>query len=68
MADKERAIKQVKNGSEGEITVNGEKYTGTMPPQALSNEEIAQVLTYVYTELNDGEPVTVEEVNSVLGE
>ncbi|HCQ28659.1 MAG TPA: hypothetical protein DIU39_00120 [Flavobacteriales bacterium] len=68
MADKERAIKLVKNGLEGEITVNGEKYTGTMPPQALSNEEIAKVLTYVYTHFNDAEGVTVEEVNKVLGE
>ncbi len=68
MADRDRAIKQVKNGSEGEITVNGEKYTGVMPPQVLSNEEIAKVLTYVYTEFNDGEPVSVEDVNNVLGE
>lgn len=35
-------------GRTGEITVNGKKYNGTMPPQNnLNDEEVASVLTYV---------------------
>jgi len=65
MADKERAIKQVINGSEGEIVVNGETYNGVMPPQgeALNDQQIADVLNYVYHSWgNEGEVVTPEEV------
>lgn len=69
MADKVRAIKQVKNGSEGEIVVNGETFTGVMPPQALDNQQIADVLTYVMNSWgNDGGPVTKEEVDAALAE
>ena len=69
MADKIRAIKQVKLGSEGEITVNGKKYNGVMPPQALDNQQIADVLTYVMNSWgNDGGVVTVKEVDAALAE
>lgn len=44
----DNAIKAVKNGLSGELTVNGEKYNGVMPAQRLSDEDIANVLTYVY--------------------
>ncbi|HET8886455.1 MAG TPA: copper-containing nitrite reductase [Salinimicrobium sp.] len=47
-ADAKRAIKTVKHGLRGEITVNGQTYNGIMPPQNLSDEEIASVLTYIY--------------------
>jgi nitrite reductase (NO-forming) len=49
LSDKNRVITQVMKGSSGEITVNGAKYNGTMPPQQLNDEEIASVLTYVFT-------------------
>lgn len=69
MADKVRAIKQVKNGSEGEIIVNGEKYNGVMPPQSLDNQQIADVLTYVMNSWgNDGGQVTKDEVDAALAE
>ena len=65
LADKERAITQVIKGSSGEIVVNGQKYNNTMPPQQLNDEEIAAVLTYVYTNWeNNGTPVTVDEVKA----
>jgi mono/diheme cytochrome c family protein len=47
-ADVNRAIKQVIKGSNGPITVNGKKYSTPMPPQVLNDQEIADVLTYVY--------------------
>lgn len=65
LADKTRAIKQVLNGSEGEITVNGVVFNGVMPGQkdALNDQQIADVLTYVLNSWgNDGGTVTAEEV------
>jgi len=47
-ADVNRAIKQVIKGSNAPITVNGKKFTTAMPPQVLNDQEIADVLTYVY--------------------
>jgi len=47
-ADAGRAIDVVLHGKTGEITVNGQKYNGVMPAQVLSDEEIANVLSYVY--------------------
>jgi nitrite reductase (NO-forming) len=48
MADHERAIRIVLQGQTGELTVNGKKYNGTMVPlNNLSDDEIANVLTYV---------------------
>lgn len=67
MADKGRAIKQVINGSDGEIIVNGETFNGVMPPQgeALNDQQIADVLNYVYHSWgNEGETVTPEEVTA----
>ena len=47
-ADVDRAIKQVIHGSKDAITVNGKKYTTPMPAQALNDQQVADVLTYVY--------------------
>ena len=46
--DPGRAIETVLKGRNEEITVNGKKYNGIMPAQVLSDEEIANVLSYVY--------------------
>ena len=65
MADKNRAIAQVIHGSEGEITVNGKVYTGIMPPQAINDEEVRDVINYVLNSWgNDGGEVTLEEVQA----
>lgn len=69
MADKTRSIQQVMHGSEGEMVVNGETYNGMMPPQPLSDEEIAHVLNFVRNSWgNEGEVVTFAEVKAVRGE
>ena len=47
-ADIDRAIQIVLRGKTGEITVNGEKYNSVMTAQTLTDEEAANVLTYVY--------------------
>lgn len=64
-ADVNRAIKQVIKGSNAPITVNGKKYTTAMPPQALSDQQIADVLTYVYANWgNSKKVVTVAMVKA----
>ncbi|RJP62988.1 MAG: copper-containing nitrite reductase [Melioribacteraceae bacterium] len=56
-------IAAVANGMNGEITVNGKKYNNVMPPQQLTDTQMAAVLTYVYKEINkSNETVTVEDV------
>lgn len=56
-ADVNRAIKQVIKGSNGPMTVNGKKYNMAMPPQALSDQQIADVLTYVYSSWGNSKKV-----------
>lgn len=65
--DKERLIKVILNGMSDEIKVKGETYSGMMPPQSqLSNQQIANVLSYVRSNFgNDSSPVTEEEVAQV---
>lgn len=57
LKDKEKTIEQVIKGHSGEIIVNGKTYNNTMPPQQLSDDEIASVLTFVYS--NFGNVATV---------
>jgi nitrite reductase (NO-forming) len=62
-ADKNRAIRILHKGLSGEIVVNGQKYNNTMPHLELSDQQIASVLTYVYSKWdNKGYTVTEDEV------
>ncbi len=67
MADKARSIRAVLQGWSGEIVVNQQKYNGVMIPMFhLSNEDVANVLTYVRNSWgNTGEVVTPAEVARV---
>ena len=66
LSDKEKAILQVLKGSAGEIVVNGKTFNSVMPPQQLSDEEIASVLTYVYGNFgNSGGTITPAEVKGI---
>jgi len=68
LEDKNRAIKQILEGSSGEIVVNGETYNGTMTPQNLEDQQVVDVLNYVLNSWgNDGGEVTLEEVQSQKG-
>ena len=65
-ADVNRAIDIVLHGKTGEITVNGQKYNSVMTAQTLSDEEVANVLTYVYNSWgNSKKDVTPAMVKSV---
>ncbi|WP_142786580.1 copper-containing nitrite reductase [Changchengzhania lutea] len=65
-ADVNRAIGIVLKGKTGEITVNGQKYNSVMTRQAISNQEIADVLTYVYNSWgNNKTNVTTAQVDAV---
>ncbi len=70
MADPERSIRAVLQGLTGEIVVNGKKYNGAMLPMGnLSDEEIANVLTYVRNSFgNSGDPIAPDAVRKVRSE
>ncbi len=67
LGDKGRLIKILLNGMKGEIKVNGDMYSGEMPPQAfLKDDEIAAVLTYVRKSFgNKASSVTINEVKKI---
>ena len=65
-ADKKRAIQTVVHGREGAIIVNGESYNSVMPAQILNDEDVANVLTYVYSAWgNSKKLVTPAEVKAI---
>lgn len=61
-ADVNRAIKQVLHGSNGPITVNGKKYNTPMPKQDLTDQQVADVLTYVYASWDNNKSVVTPEM------
>ena len=66
--DPERPIKVVLHGLQGEIEIGGTTYNSIMTPQGsiLSDEEIANVLTYVRSTWgNAADAVTTEQVTKV---
>ena len=68
-ADKKRAIRTVLHGLQGEVKVNGEVYNSVMPKLDLTDEEVANILTYVYGSWgNSGQSVLPEEVKTVRSE
>jgi nitrite reductase (NO-forming) len=60
-ADKERAIEIVLHGKTGPVTVNGKSFKNVMPPQNLSDSEIAAVLTYVYNSFGNSKKIVKSE-------
>ena len=71
LGDKERLIKISINGLMGEIEVNGVKYNNVMappgiPPGSLTDQQIADVLTYIRNDWgNSASAVTPFEVSVV---
>jgi nitrite reductase (NO-forming) len=64
-ADKVRAIKTVTGGLQGKAIVNGQEYNGVMPAWSLSDEDISNVLTFIYNSWgNSGKDVTADEVKN----
>ena len=68
-ADKSRAIKTVINGRQGEIVVNGLKFNNSMPKFPLSDDDVADALTFVYNTFgNAGMEVTPDQVKILRGQ
>ncbi|MBP6584613.1 MAG: cytochrome c [Flavobacterium sp.] len=66
--DVNRAIKIVLNGLNGPITVNGAKYNSAMTSQGLTDQQVADVLTYVYSSWgNNNSKVTPAMVKAQRG-
>ena len=67
MADKTRAIGVVKNGLQGKVVVNGKEYNSIMPALKLSDDDVANALTYVRNSFGNeaGDMVTSAEVAAV---
>lgn len=67
-ADKTRAIKTIIAGRQGSLTVNGKIYDGVMPAWTLSDEEVANVMSYLYASWgNSGKTVTPSDVKAARG-
>ncbi|NLT72291.1 MAG: nitrite reductase, copper-containing [Verrucomicrobiaceae bacterium] len=65
-ADVNRAISTVIHGLEGSITVNGQVYNSIMPQLGLDDEQVANVLTYVYNSWeNNGTEVVPDMVKEI---
>ncbi|MGI9305856.1 MAG: copper-containing nitrite reductase [Gammaproteobacteria bacterium] len=62
------AVRAIVNGLSGKIAVNGKEYNGVMPAMRLSDEEIAQVLSFVYSAWgNSGVSVSAEDARLERG-
>lgn len=55
--DLNRAIGIVSKGFTGPITVNGAKFNGSMPNPNLTKQQVADVLTYVYSSWGNSKKV-----------
>jgi nitrite reductase (NO-forming) len=65
-SDKNRAVRVLLKGLQGDVVVNGQKFNNSMPCFPLSDDDIANALTYVYNSFgNSGKQVTVEEVRTL---
>jgi len=67
LGDKGRIIKIVLNGFSEKVPIDGDTFNNVMPPQStLTDEEIANVLTYVRNSFgNKASAVTVAEVKKI---
>ena len=66
LADKKRAIKQTLYGVTGEMTVNGKVYNGEMNGFDITDEEMSDLMNYIYNSFgNKAGVITPEEVKAV---
>ncbi|MFI1745605.1 c-type cytochrome [Thalassobellus sediminis] len=67
LKNREASIKAIKFGLNGKITVNNETYNNTMTALGLSDDEVADVMNYIYNSWgNKNEKlVTEEEVSKI---
>ena len=68
LSNPERAIGVLVKGLSGKINVNGKDYDGVMPAVSLSDEKVANVLTYILNNWkNNGGEITPTQVASERG-
>jgi len=66
MADRDRSIRALIQGLTGPIEVNGKKWDSSMPTFDFTDEQIANVLTFVRNNFgNTGDPVAIDQVRLV---
>ena len=65
MADKKRAIKQILYGANEKMTVNGKDYEAEMVGFDITDEEISDLMNYIYNSFgNKGGVITPADVKS----
>lgn len=58
-----KALRAPLEGLRGDLTVNGEKYNGWMPPVTLTDGQVADVFNYVFSQWgNRYQPTTATEI------
>lgn len=66
--DPNKAISAVVNGLSGVVTVNGKTYNGVMPKQTLTDDQVANIVTFVLNNFgNKGGEVTPQMVKGIRG-
>ena len=66
LGDLDSVINTVVRGMTGPVTVNGSHYNSIMPPQPLTDQQVADVLTFVMNSWgNSADPVTAADVQRV---
>jgi cytochrome c551 len=68
LANKQKVICGIRHGQKGPITVNGVEFNMEMPPiPNITDLEIAEIATYVYTEFADSvQIVTIHEIEQIM--
>lgn len=62
--NRQKAISAISNGLDGEIIVNGQQYDGSMPNLGLSEEDAANVASFVFNSFgNSAGDVTSEDIS-----
>ena len=64
--DKSRIIRMILKGSVGKVEIDGDRFSNTMPAQPqFTDQQLADVLTYVRKTYVKASPVTAAEVKAV---
>ena len=64
--DKSRIIRMILKGSVGKVEIDGDRFSNTMPAQPrFTDQQLADVLTYVRKTYVNASPVTPAEVKAV---
>ena len=65
LADKKRAMTQILKGVSGEMTVNGKVYNGEMNGFELTDEQVSDLMNYLYNSFgNKGGVIKPEDVKA----